>query len=96
VRKTHLLRHFVLKTIVLPRQARDKHRENSTQKERLLRVFAGADFEVMSINGYTTSRVSGGVTVTVTVTGSPIANGPEQRCGTSKRIYLIYCDDAIS
>eukprot|EP01046_Picozoa_sp_COSAG06_P004472 COSAG06_NODE_186_length_20792_cov_1041.487443_29_plen_124_part_00 len=24
--KTHLLRHFILKTIVLPRQARDKHR----------------------------------------------------------------------
>eukprot|EP01046_Picozoa_sp_COSAG06_P004087 COSAG06_NODE_167_length_21546_cov_35.001352_10_plen_192_part_00 len=31
VRKTYLLRHFILKTIVLPRQARDKHRE-STQK----------------------------------------------------------------
>ena len=29
VRKTHLLRHFIPKMIILPRQARDKHRENS-------------------------------------------------------------------
>ena len=34
VRKRHFLRHFILKMIVLPRQARDKHRENS-QKEWL-------------------------------------------------------------
>ena len=33
-KKTHLLRPSILKTIILPRQARDKHREN-TQKERL-------------------------------------------------------------
>ena len=32
VRKRRFLRHFILKTIILPRQARDKHRENS-QKE---------------------------------------------------------------
>ena len=31
-KKTHLLRHFILKTIILSRQARDKHGE-STQKE---------------------------------------------------------------
>eukprot|EP01046_Picozoa_sp_COSAG06_P028623 COSAG06_NODE_2593_length_6607_cov_2.577904_1_plen_258_part_10 len=29
VRKTHLLRHCMLKLIILPRRARDKHRENS-------------------------------------------------------------------
>ena len=29
VRKTHLLRHFVPTMIILPRQARDKHRKNS-------------------------------------------------------------------
>ena len=34
VRKRHFLRHFILKMIILPRQARDKHRENS-QKEWL-------------------------------------------------------------
>jgi hypothetical protein len=28
-KKTHHLRHFILKVINLPRQARDKHRENS-------------------------------------------------------------------
>ena len=28
-KKTRLLRHFILKFIILPRQARDKHRENS-------------------------------------------------------------------
>ena len=31
VKKRHFLRHFILKCIILPRQARDKHRE-STQK----------------------------------------------------------------
>jgi hypothetical protein len=31
-KKTCFLRHFILKMITLPRQARDKHRE-STQKE---------------------------------------------------------------
>jgi hypothetical protein len=30
-KKTHLLRHFILNMIILPRQARDKHRENSEQ-----------------------------------------------------------------
>ena len=29
VRKRHFLRHFYIKCIILPRQARDKHRENS-------------------------------------------------------------------
>ena len=29
VRKRDFLRHFILKKIILPRQARDKHRENS-------------------------------------------------------------------
>jgi hypothetical protein len=28
----YLLRHFMLKTIILPRQARDKHRENSENR----------------------------------------------------------------
>jgi hypothetical protein len=31
VRKTYFLRHLYIKTIILPRQARDKHRE-TTQK----------------------------------------------------------------
>jgi hypothetical protein len=35
VRKTHLSRHFLLKMIVLPRQARDKHRE-TFRKEGVL------------------------------------------------------------
>jgi hypothetical protein len=38
VRQTHLLRHFILKMIVLPRQARDKHRE-STQNEMRFLIF---------------------------------------------------------
>jgi hypothetical protein len=29
VRKRHFLRHLYIKCIILPRQARDKHRENS-------------------------------------------------------------------
>jgi hypothetical protein len=32
--KRHFLRHFILKIIILPRQARDKHRENSKKKWR--------------------------------------------------------------
>jgi hypothetical protein len=33
LRKTPFLSHFIPKTIILPRQARDKHRENSIYKE---------------------------------------------------------------
>jgi hypothetical protein len=32
--KTVFLSHFYIKTMILPRQARDKHRENSTKIER--------------------------------------------------------------
>jgi hypothetical protein len=35
VRKRHFLRHLCIKTMILPRQARDKHREDS-KKERFL------------------------------------------------------------
>jgi hypothetical protein len=31
-KKTHLLRHLYIKMIILPRQARDKHRENSKKR----------------------------------------------------------------
>jgi hypothetical protein len=37
VGKRHLLRHLYIKCIVLPRQARDKHRENSKQEWRFRR-----------------------------------------------------------
>jgi hypothetical protein len=37
VRKRHFLRHFILKMIILPRQARDKHREDSTKEWRFPR-----------------------------------------------------------
>ena len=36
VRKTHLLRHFILEMIILPRQARDKHRGNTQKEMRFL------------------------------------------------------------
>ena len=39
-RKTHRVRQFLLKMIILPRQARDRHRESSAQKEMLF--FAGS------------------------------------------------------
>ena len=32
--KRHFLRHSLIKTIILPRQARDKHRGNTPKKER--------------------------------------------------------------
>ena len=34
----HLLRHFILKMIILPRQARDKHRE-STENRRVFTLY---------------------------------------------------------
>ena len=34
-KRAYLLRRFILKTIILPRQARDKHRERSTQKREM-------------------------------------------------------------
>ena len=37
VRKRHFLRHFILTMIILPRQARDKHRENSKKEWRFPR-----------------------------------------------------------
>jgi hypothetical protein len=40
--ETPFLRHFyITNAIILPRQARDKHRESSTQKERVDALFAG-------------------------------------------------------
>jgi hypothetical protein len=41
LRKTAFLRHLYIKTIVLPRQARDKHRENS-KKDAVFRTSASA------------------------------------------------------
>jgi hypothetical protein len=40
VRKRHFLRHFYINAIILPRQARDKHRENS-KKARFVAVIVG-------------------------------------------------------
>jgi hypothetical protein len=42
VRKRHFLRHFILKMIILPRQARDKHRE-STQKRDVMNAADAED-----------------------------------------------------
>ena len=33
VKKRHFLRHLCIKCIILPRQARDKHRETTQKKE---------------------------------------------------------------
>jgi hypothetical protein len=48
VRKTYFLRHLYIKTIILPRQARDKHRE-STQK--IVTFFAGRTCERVLVDG---------------------------------------------
>jgi hypothetical protein len=42
VRKRHFLRHLYIKCIILPRQARDKHRENS-KKARFRRLLSRRD-----------------------------------------------------
>ena len=40
VRKRHFLRHLYIKCIILPRQARDKHRESTPKKCRFPSVAA--------------------------------------------------------
>jgi hypothetical protein len=40
VRQTRLLRHFILKMIILPRQSRDKHRESTQKKDAFLQARA--------------------------------------------------------
>ena len=45
VEKTHILRHFILKTIILPRQARDKRREGTAQKNVSRGVYSGQQIE---------------------------------------------------
>ena len=45
VRKTAFWSHFILKTIILPRQARDKLRENSKTEGVLCRVAELSDAE---------------------------------------------------
>jgi hypothetical protein len=46
VRKTYFSRHLYIKTIILPRQARDKHRENSKKG----RFSQGVSYECLTIN----------------------------------------------
>ena len=55
VRKTHLLRHLILKMIILPRQARDKDRENSQRDAFFRRLqmngMKGSDSDILQSNG---------------------------------------------
>jgi serine/threonine protein kinase len=51
VRKTNLLRHFILKMIILKRQARDKHRENS-KKRCVFRRAMEEEEEAWWMNGW--------------------------------------------
>jgi hypothetical protein len=55
VKKTHLLRHLMLKMIILPRQARNKHRENSKKKCALLQMTTIAS--KLKTAGYATHAV---------------------------------------
>eukprot|EP01046_Picozoa_sp_COSAG06_P000560 COSAG06_NODE_16_length_34949_cov_31.500832_16_plen_65_part_00 len=41
MRKRHFLRHLYIKCIILPRQARDEHRENSKKVPFSLRLDEG-------------------------------------------------------
>ena len=54
VRKTHLLRHLILKMIILPRQARDKDRENSQRDAFFRRLqmngMKGSDSDILQSN----------------------------------------------
>jgi acrylyl-CoA reductase (NADPH)/3-hydroxypropionyl-CoA dehydratase/3-hydroxypropionyl-CoA synthetase len=45
-----LLRHFILKMIILPRQAQDKHRENP-KRDAFSAFFAGRSDDVMNVGG---------------------------------------------
>ena len=54
VRKTHLLRHLILEMIISPRQARDKHTENSKQRCVFRRLqmngMKGSDSDILQSN----------------------------------------------
>ena len=54
VRKPHLLRHLILKMIILPRQARDKDRENSQRDAFFRRLqmndMKGSDSDILQPN----------------------------------------------
>jgi hypothetical protein len=50
VGKRHFIRHFYIKCIILPRQARDKHRENSKKEWRFLRRTCGGTTQRMTWN----------------------------------------------
>ena len=57
LRKTAFLSHLYIKTIILPRQARDKHRENS-KKDAVFRTAAAlARYFVVSSAGLPSSSV---------------------------------------
>ena len=54
VRKTHLLRHLILKIIIRPRQARDRDRENSQRDAFFRRLqmdgVKGSDSDILQSN----------------------------------------------
>jgi hypothetical protein len=57
VRKRHFLRHLYIKVIILPRQARDKHRENSKkgrflEGEQLLDTYGVATANILLLIQY--------------------------------------------
>ena len=55
VRKTHLLRHLMLKMIILPRQARDKHSRETQKRDAFFRRLQmngmkGSDSDILQSN----------------------------------------------
>ena len=52
--KRHFLSHLYLKTMILPRQAGDKHRESSTQK-KMCRFLAGFEADMQGMYAVTSS-----------------------------------------
>jgi hypothetical protein len=74
LRKTAFLRHLYIKTIVLPRQARDKHRENS-KKDAVFRTSASA----VMLPGQTTFTSSSSSTSKQDMQFGPIKLKSKQR-----------------
>ena len=59
VRKRHFLRHLYIKCIILPRQARDKHRESTQKRDVFLQgLLCSASFWNAMVNR---RRTNGGV-----------------------------------
>eukprot|EP01046_Picozoa_sp_COSAG06_P027566 COSAG06_NODE_2443_length_6870_cov_2.396544_5_plen_85_part_00 len=81
MRKTTFLSHFYVKTIILPRQARDKHRNHSAKK-----AFCAGP------NDYVNADISDGVWVQ----DEPFLAGKSIKFNENYNVYIVPCTTGVS